>query len=213
MLRPNERQKTWLGTLAEKYNETLTPEVTSYLERRGIDLTVASGNLLGLVVEPDPSHVQYTGRLSIPYITPTGVVTMRFRCLEHHVDMKCEGHGKYESPSGEETRLYNVNALHEDTDIIGICEGELDALVATAAGLPSVGMPGINNWKPYYYRLFEDYEKVILLGDGDTAGRSMVATLAHNMRNGVRRPLPEGYDVSSYVTEYKADEFLSYALD
>ena len=56
-------------------------------------------------------------------------------------------------------------------------------------------------------------ERVILIGDGDTAGRTMVATLAHNMANAVRRPMPEGEDVTSFVVANGADAFLSYLTD
>lgn len=214
-MRPNARQKAWLGELADRYHEALTEEVLSYLAGRGIDQAAADGFRLGLVTDPDPSHFKYEGRLSIPFITPTGVVSIRFRCLADHGEQSCSDlwHGKYEGLEGEETRIYNVQALHDARDTIGLCEGELDAAVATSAGLPSVGIPGINNFKPYYYRLFEDFERVILLGDGDAAGRSMVATLSHNMPNAVRRPLPQDHDVTSYVVEFGRDEFLSYALD
>lgn len=203
-LRPSDSQKSWLGKLADRYHESLDERTLSYLAERGLDRDAVIGARLGLVVEPDEVHARYRGRLSIPFLTPSGVVTMRFRCLEDH---KCEGHGKYESVTGDETRLYNVAALHLPGDAVGVCEGELDALMATKAGLPSVGVTGINNWKPFYYRLFEDYERVIILGDGDEAGRGFVATLAHNMANGIRKPLPDGHDVTSYVLEYGEEMF------
>lgn len=214
-MRPSAWQKSSLTETAERYNEALDRETLAYLAARGIDLDAATGFLLGLVVDPDPQHVQYEGRLALPHITPTGVVSMRFRCLEDHGEVKCSelSHGKYEGLAGEETRLYNVMALHAKTDTIAICEGELDAVVSTSSGMPAVGITGVHNFKPYYYRLFEDYERVILIGDGDSAGRTMVATLAHNMANAVRRPMPEGEDVTSFVVANGADAFLSYLTD
>lgn len=209
-MRPSASQKNWLGALAERYHEAMTEPVAHYLESRGIDQDAATGYLLGVVSDPDPAHDRYVGRLSIPYITPTGVVSMRFRCLSDHA---CEGHGKYESVEGDETRLYNVQALLDATTEVGICEGELDALVATSNGYPSVGVPGKNNFKPFYYRLFDDYDRVALLGDGDKAGREFVATLARNLTNSIRRPMPEGYDVTSYVVDHGRDAFLEYVTD
>jgi hypothetical protein len=208
-LRPSDSQKNWLGKMAERYHESLDEKTLSYLADRGLGPDVVTGARLGLVVAPDGAHAQYEGRLSIPYLTPTGVVSMRFRCLDDHGDLKCNDlhHGKYESISGDETRLYNVSALHLPGDAVGICEGELDALVATNAGLPSVGCPGINNWKPFYYRLFEDYDRVIVLGDGDDAGRKFVATLTRALGNGIRKPLPNDHDVTSYVVEHGVDRF------
>lgn len=208
-MRPSESRKSWLGKLAQRYHEALTPEVLSYLENRGLDQDAVSGSLLGLVADPDPAHEQFRGRLSIPFITPTGVVYMRFRCLQDH-DCKEFSHGKYEGQSGEEVRLFNVSALHDAGSTVGITEGELDALVATASGLPSVGVPGSNNWKPFYYRLFQDYERVIVIGDGDKAGRAFVATLTPNIAASVPRPMPKDHDVTSYVVENGADEFMRF---
>ena len=133
---------------------------------------------------------------------------MRFRCLEDHP--KCQDHGKYEAVKGEGTHLYNVGALHVAGDTIVVTEGELDALISTRAGMPAVGVPGATNWKPFYYRLFDDYERVILVGDGDSAGREFVATLAQNLSNSIRRPMPEGYDVNSFVLEQGVDAYLAY---
>jgi DNA primase len=48
------------------------------------------------------------------------------------------------------------------------------------------------------------------VGDGDTAGREFVATLARNLGNSIRRPMPEGYDVNSFVLEHGPDEYLAY---
>lgn len=199
--------------LTTRYHDALTKDVRSYLKARGLGRAVVDGSLLGLVTDPDPSHARYEGRLSIPFITPTGVVQMRFRCLENHgKEATCDDlwHGKYEGVAGEETRLFNVMALHSDANIVGICEGELDALVATKAGLPTVGTPGITNWKRYYYRLLDDYEAVVVMGDGDPAGREFVATLAPNVPGAIRRPFPDGHDVSSYVVEYGTEAFLDF---
>lgn len=118
-------------------------------------------------------------------------------------------HGKYEAPPGD-THLYNVSSLHEAVSVVGICEGELDALVASVSGLPSVGVPGSNNWKPFYSRLFDDFERVVVIGDGDTAGRQFAANLAAQVMGGVPRPMPRDHDVNSYVLEYGANAFLEY---
>lgn len=226
----SESHKSWLTELAHKYHEDLSDEVRSYLADRALGPDAVSGSLLGLVSDPDPAHEQYRGRLSIPFITPTGVVAMRFRCLDTHeetinynpgpgkpVEKRGTGvfkscsdlsHGKYESPAGESTHLYNVQALHDATTEIGVSEGELDAAVATYAGLPTVGCPGSQNWKPFFYRLFEDFEHVYLLGDGDKAGRKWAAGLAPVIPGAVSRVMPNGHDVSSYVMEHGPDQFL-----
>lgn len=208
-MRPSESQKSWLSAVTDRYHEALDETTLSYLAARGIDQDAATGFRLGLVSAPDPAHHQYEGRLSIPFLTPTGVVYMRFRCLEDH-DCAALEHGKYQGVSGQSTHLYNVDALHAAGDIVAVTEGELDALISTRAGIPAVGVPGATNWKPFYYRLFDDYERVVIVGDGDKAGREFVATLARNLPNSIRRPMPEGYDVNSFVLERGVDEYLAY---
>lgn len=206
---PESSQKKWLGELAQRYHEALDDETLSYLAGRGIDKEAASGYLLGVVREPDASHEQFKDRLSIPFITPTGVVYMRFRCLEAH---NCDdlGHGKYQGPEGLPTHLYNVPALHRADRVVVICEGELDALVASEAGVDAVGVPGATNWKPFYYRLFDDFERVVVIGDGDTAGRKFASTLASNIPGAIPRPMPKGHDVTSFVVANGRESFMEY---
>lgn len=213
---PSESLKTWLGKTARRYNEALTPEVLSYLEERALDPDVVSTSLLGLVSDPDPLHETYRDRLSIPFITPTGVVYMRFRCIAEIEDPRhsCKeyGHGKYEGPSEQGTHLYNVAALHEADTVVAVTEGELDALVSSDAGLPGVGVPGSQNWKSFYYRLFSDFSRVVILGDGDKAGRDFTNKLASHISGGEAKVLPPGQDVTSFVVEHGKESFLEFAL-
>lgn len=210
----SDAQKSSLGRVASKYNAGLTEEVRSYLEARGLGPEVVDGSLLGLVVDPDPLHEPYLGRLSIPYITPTGVVTMRFRCLNpHHEDPEYDGGcPKYTQPDGSRTHIYNVQALHDADTTVGISEGELDGLIGTLCGVPTAGIPGANNWKPYFYRLFEDYERVLIFGDGDKAGRKFASQLANTIPGGEAKVLPDGYDVTKYVLEFGQESFLHFAI-
>jgi len=203
---PSESQKKRLGLLTDKYHEALSKETLSYLESRGIGQDAVTGFRLGEVRDPDPMHEQFVGRLSIPFITPTGVVAMRFRCLEDH-DCKDEFHGKYEGVAGAESRLYNVSALHSAMGAVGICEGELDATVASISGMASVGVPGASSFKRHWYRLFDDFETVYVFGDGDTAGRKFASELSGNLRGARALPMPAGHDVSSYVQEFGAEAF------
>lgn len=204
---PSQSRKEWLGDLTERYRAALTPEVLSYLGSRGLGSESVSDARLGLVVDPDPVHEKYRGWLSLPYITPTGVVYMRFRCLEDHDH---EGHGKYEGPVGEETHLYNVAGLHGGGDMVAVCEGELDTLTLIDAGIPAVGVPGATAFKSFYTRLFEDFPKVLVVGDGDLAGRRFASEVAGKIANGFARPMPEGEDVNSYYVQRGKDRLVAY---
>lgn len=160
-------QRAALQKAAEAYGANVD-RAAAFLSARLLEREHATGALLGVVCEPAiPEHARFVGRLSIPYVTPAGVVGIRFRCLEDH-DCKDVGHPKYDSPAGFPTRLYNVSALLSPGDRVGCTEGELDALVAThVVGLPSVGVPGIKNWKPHFPRCFADYEETLFFADAD----------------------------------------------
>lgn len=160
-------QRSTLQRAAEMYAQNVDL-AAGFLSARLLEREHALGALLGVVREPAiPEHARFVGRLSIPYVTPAGVVGVRFRCLEDH-DCREVGCHKYDSPSGLATRLYNVAALHSPGDRVGCTEGELDALVAThVLGLPSVGVPGIKSWKPHHPRCFADYEDVLVFADAD----------------------------------------------
>ena len=165
-LKLSDSQRRTLQTAAEQYALNVD-QAADFLSARGLAREDVTGHLLGTVRDPPPGHERFVGRLSIPYLSPAGVVAIRFRCLQDH-DCHAEGHGKYDSPAGLPTRLYNVMALHTNGSRVGIAEGELDALVATELlGLPTTGVPGIKNWKAHYGRCFADYEEILVFGDND----------------------------------------------
>lgn len=206
-MRPSDSLKASLDRTLTRYQGHID-EAREYLRSRALEDAIGPFRL-GVVRDPDPLHADYEGRLAIGYLTPTGVVSMRFRCLEDH-DCREDGCPKYIQPSGEPTHIYNVDALHKADTVIGVCEGELDAITATQAGLHSVGIPGAHNWKPFWYRLFDDFGQVIILGDGDKAGRGFASKLAHSIPGGEAKVLPEGHDVNSYVAEHGPEALLAF---
>jgi hypothetical protein len=135
-------------------------------------------------------------------VTPSGVVAIRFRCLQDH-DCREVGCAKYDSPAGFPTRLYNVAALHTDGDRVGCTEGELDALVAThVVGIPSVGVPGIKNWKEHFARCFADYEEVLVFADhdeDDKKGKAAAEKVVRKIAGGRMVLPPKGLDLTEFV--------------
>jgi DNA primase len=175
-----------------------------YLQSRGISDVAAKEYQLGYVLDPPAEHEQYKGRLSIPYVTPTGAVDMKFRCIAEHdcKDTRCV---KYQGESGASSRMYGVLALEKDSRFIAVCEGELDTVAAnTIAGIPAVGINGANKWKPHYQYLFEGYDEVIVLHDGDDGGRKLADTVTSALYNSRAVPLPDGEDVNSFLLEHGA---------
>jgi DNA primase len=182
-------------------------EVLPYLERRGIDPQVAADARLGVVLDPEPGHEDYYGRLSIPYITRSGVVSLKFRCTEDH-DCKENGHPKYLCLSGGEGKphLYNVNSFFARSQIVGITEGEFDALVLSHyAGLPTVGCPGVSTWQSHFPRCFQGYGLVIVATDGDKAGREFGRMIQKQVPNTRVISMPDDEDVSSFYIKYGAE--------
>lgn len=170
-----------------------------YLGARGIDLAVAATYRLGVVGEPEVGHEQMVGRLAIPYLTRAGVVDIRFRCMEDHV-CKEAGCPKYLGSAAARTHLYNVDAIIRAGSTIAITEGELDALVLDGVvGVPAVGVPGATSWKEHYPRCFDDFERVLVFADGDTAGKDFGKKLAHELETAVIVQMPDGMDVNEVL--------------
>src|SRR5688572_23902211 len=114
-----------------------------FLTARGITPEMAEKWKLGYV-----SDGTYRGRVSIPYWTPAGYSGMVYRCL-HLPGVRCrelEHHEKYLATSGYRA-MFNVRALGVGADRVFVTEGELDAIVATANGMPCVATGGKGNWK------------------------------------------------------------------
>ena len=188
-------QKELLARATDKYSESIHL-AEDYLRQRGIPLEVARLARLGVVEEPEVGHEAFQGRLSIPYVTKSGVVDLRFRSLNPAVEPK------YMGLTGAETRMYNVLDVEKASDWIGVCEGELDTLTLSGCvGIPCVGVPGANSWKKHYTRLLADFERVFVFADGDQPGREFASGLARELPVTIVN-LPDGEDVNSiYVSE------------
>ena len=173
-----------------------------YLASRGLSLTDANTVRLGLVAEPLPGHEQFTGRLSIPYITPSGVVDIRFRSIGPQEP-------KYMGMPGVQTKLYNVNALLTAENYIAVTEGEIDAITLNyKCGIPAIGVPGANSWKRHYSRLLQDFEKVFVFADGDQPGQDFAKKVTQEVNGVTTIHMPEGHDVNSTYLIHGAEYFL-----
>ena len=145
---------------------------------------------LGYVTGDNPGDNDYATRLSIPYLTPAGPVDVRYRAIG-------DATPKYLSRPGAGTRMYNVKDLLIESPVLYVCEGELDTITASAlCGLPTVGVPGANNWQKHFKLLMSDYLKVVVLCDGDEAGRQFGKTVCKEVDSAVAVAMPAGMDVN-----------------
>jgi DNA primase len=179
-----------------------------YLMSRGISAEVAEMFQLGY----SPHGTEQGGRLAIPYLTPAGVVQIKYRCIDFgHGDHKDTSCPKYLPEPGLGLHLYNAQVLINTGDTAVLTEGELDAISVQAyCGIPAVAYPGTGSWdKQRHWPLcFEGLAEVIVICDGDKPGRDAAGKVAKTI--GMRAKvvdMPDKYDCNRYITEKGAIAF------
>lgn len=209
MILPPERRRA-LTAKAQTYAGNVG-QVLPYLETRGISSEVAAMFMLGSATDGD-----YQGRLTIPYVTPGGVVQIKYRCanLEHHkgfkhVDENCP---KYLYEAGTNTHLFNAQILITTGELVVVTEGELDAVCVQAyCAVPSVAYPGVDTWQrnEHFRYCFEGVGEVIVVADGDQAGRDSARRVAESLGVSARVvSLPAGEDSNSFIATRGAGAYL-----
>lgn len=188
-----------LAFRAKRYHEALfSPEGSSlldYLTSRGLTEETIRRFQLGAVVGlPEGSEdQQYHGRLAIPYLSPTGVTALRFRA----------GPGqdgpKYLQPPGTHAGIYNTEVVLEPRSWICVTEGEVDCMSITQAGLPCVGYPGVSTWESFHRHIFDGYESVVILADGDDTGLKFANRVAEKVNMPRVLQMPPGSDVNDML--------------
>ena len=197
-MKQRESQKDLLEVATKRYQENIYL-AEDYLRSRGITIEVARLARLGVVAKAEVGHEGFLGRLSIPYITKSGVVDLRFRSLNPAVEPK------YMGMTGADTKMYNVLDIERAGDWIGVCEGELDTItLGKCIGIPCVGVPGANSWKKHYTRLLADFERVFVFADGDQPGKEFATSLARELPVTIVS-MGDGEDVNSSYVKYGAD--------
>lgn len=200
--------ETYAGQLNE---ESPTSRLgRDYLRKRALARTDVVGPFrLGVVADPLPGDDEYAGRLVIPYLTLAGVRGIKYRCIEDH-DCKEVGHPKYTQPHGQPQRLFNALAYFGGHDVVGVAEGEIDAITASVyLGLPTFGVPGATQWdkQGFYWELvLRDFATVIVWADGDLPGKQFASKVANSAGPSSRIVFcDDGEDVNSMVVGGNAD--------
>lgn len=182
------------GQLLKEYQEaTQTFETAfpgsraeAYVRERGISAKAVSALRLGIVPAGTEGFEAYGGRLAVPYINMRKqVVGFKFRSLDPESD------AKYLAVEGFETTLYNIQALNTPHEVLALCEGEADVWTMTTLGIPALGVPGVENWKPHHTRLLDGFT-VIFFPHADKAGKGLAKRLKEEMSDTVIRPIPGG---------------------
>ena len=189
-MRLNNSQRQFLLQATQRYAERIEL-AERYLSSRQLSVDEAKVFHLGVVEDPLPGHEPYKGRLAIPYITPSGVVDIRFRDLTGTHD------AKYMGLVGAETTMFNTQAVFAADNYICVTEGEFDCIMMTVKTQhPTVGIPGANNWKKHYAKILDDFDVVVVLADGDAPGLEFGKKISRDV-NIVS--MPDGEDVNSMI--------------
>lgn len=191
---------------AQRYAQQISPEALAVLAERGISEEVAALYMLGSVVDPMNGHEMAEGWISIPYITAMNhCVGFKFRRLD-------DGKPKYGSPTGQKAHLYNVVDCTILSKHIIVCEGELDTVIVSGVlGIPAVGIPGVQAWKPHFAKLLNGYDSVYIVGDNDVKedgsnpGAEFAKRVASEVLNSVIVTLPPNMDINDYYLAYGAE--------
>jgi len=209
---PSTAQKHSLEEKLLRYEISAQQKLLPYLHGRGLGDAARERFRLGYVEPSELDARMYWHRLAIPYLTPTGVVQIRYRCLDQHHDAgqdagRCP---KFLGPPGQEVTLYNAQATLTAGSVLFLTEGEPDTwAIETLLGYPAVGIPGAESWKahPYWARCFVNFPLIILPADGDEAGNNLATAVAKDLPETRIVHLPDGEDANS-ILAHDPDEFL-----
>lgn len=196
---PSTAQRRSLEERLSRYEQNGTT-LLPYLAGRGLGVAALERFRLGYVAGAGDADAPYVGRLAIPYLTPAGVVQIRYRALDNREP-------KYLSAPGVKPTLYNASAVLNRGPIF-LTEGEFDAIaVETLLGRPAVGIPGSQQWTahPYWARCFVGHD-LILPADGDRAGRELAEAVLKTLPETRVVQLPDGEDANS-VLQRDPDDF------
>lgn len=199
---PSPFMRTSLEEATSTYEAQMTTEAREYLQGRGLTNGTVESFRLGYVADPLVGHEGMKGRISIPYLTASGVVSLRYRSIANQEPKYLQWKGVTAK------KLFNPMAL-QTTDPIFICEGEFDAMIATQCGLNAVGIAGVNNWNNNWWRVFRNF-RVAVLADNDDKGQGL--GLANEidacLSDVVTILMPDGHDVNSFVVEQGKDALI-----
>jgi DNA primase len=157
-----------------------------YVTARGISDRAASALRLGLVPAGTEGFEQFANRLAVPYLNMRKQVTgFKFRSLDPESD------AKYLALDGWATTLYNIQALNTPQGVLALTEGEADTWTMTTLGIPALGVPGVNNWKPHHKRILDGFT-ILYWPHDDKAGHGFAKSLKEFLPEVVMCQIPGG---------------------
>jgi len=154
------------------------PEVVKYLNRRGVTAQTIVDFRIGYMgaewtKEMHATFDLYSMReagligansndfwvynaILIPYIDEGRVKQLRGKQIE----------GRTIGLGGKPTRLFNSDGIKGEREVF-VCEGEMDAVLLSQLGYPTVGVPGAGAFKDLWLRHFEEARRIFVIPDHD----------------------------------------------
>lgn len=196
---PSDSLRTILEQSTRRYSDQLkgSPEALEYLKSRGITSQVMDYFKLGFVADPPPEHEMYSGRIAIPYITPSGIVDIRFKAIPDSSGLIAGS--KMLSLPAATVKPYNVCDLMTDERYLIVTEGEPDTWTAKVCGYPVIGFPGATSFRPHHSRLLR-YRRIFVIAHNDDTGAGMkfATAVTEHLPDGNIIVCPKGHDLNSW---------------
>lgn len=166
--KPKRNPRTLTPRMVEDSHNNLTPEVTQYLNNRGISNETIKENKIG--------YGNYYGKnwITIPIKDIDG----NYSFLKLRRSPK-EGNEKMTWPNGTEAQIYSWEDLFFAKDRLLICEGEMDALLMKSEGVPCItNTHGACTAKQEWMNHFKPEVEYFICYDNDNAGRTGTKKMA-----------------------------------
>jgi hypothetical protein len=173
--------------LASKYHLALLEhtEAIDYLAARLIDEWCIDRWQLGYCPERDA--------ISIPHMVGGKVPAIKYRFLNP------DNEKRYDCETGSNlNHLFNPEQICNE--MVYLCEGEFDAMVATCNSFYACSLPGgAGSFKPDFVKYFSKQRDVFLVLDADKGGQNAMEVIKGLMPGkAIVINLPDGMDVTDY---------------
>lgn len=176
---------------------------STYWGNRGLTITTAAEFQIGFVKRPIRGDQRFRNSIAVPYLTPSGIVSMKFRTIKDDTEYR------FAKDSGDPNRIFNTGALMQ-TQPVWVSEGEFDAMALAQCGLPALAIPGATQWKDEWARVFRGRD-VTVVCDGDEAGRQFGEKLTSRIYGAKIIEMPDDEDVCSMLVS-KGEDWIKGAV-
>lgn len=199
---PSAARKKSLANAAMRFHTKLMeggPNLEYLFQERGLTEETVRRFQLGEVPHGDVDYPDHAGWISVPYLTPTGFVDLRFRNPDP------EGKPKYKGLTGATLRMFNPSAILQANETIVAAEGEFDAMILNQVGLHAIGIPGASAWRKPFELAIHGFDNIIICEDGDDggAGKGLTGAILKGL-DWAKAVRFEGTDVNDFYLEHGA---------